>query len=213
MSKLISEILGSFEGKSGLIKFMVFDKASMYPWTIKSQECLRLSMFLSRFGPQSTLILQGLVEGKFYQTTGGFAYTEYGPHTLIQIKANDADKRGFQFGASKAKKLIDAIAKYGMSAFLATLVEVAGDAKVTDSTPRKGGKAKGKAKGGKGKAKPAMPSEAEYMDIQEEFLDIEADDQPTLDIDALIAAKGREVLAAYELMGRLQAEMRALQAV
>jgi len=208
MSKVISDLVISYPNKSGkIVKYMRLGAQNdRYPFDLYSQQCLRLKAFLGQANAVATL--QAFADGKPAKAAGMVSYGEYSGHAMFRISGSDSDKQALQFGAGKARKLIETIAKYGMPAMLATLQDIVGDAKVADSKPpRKAGKKSG-AGGGKG-AKPATQERDEEVADQEYLDKVHEQDNG---IDAKLARNYKAISDMFKAIEMLQAECRELQA-
>lgn len=150
MASISDKVFSYTSNKSGNVVKGLKVVEGQYPWSLFSQECLRVLSVYKGFGPEGfTQIIRGFTTGQTFQGTDLFGYEEYQGHKLLAFYAHKGDKRGLKFGAGKAKGLLSLIDAFGVQALVSALNEVAGDAKASEFSPK--GKKKGSAKPAKGK--------------------------------------------------------------
>lgn len=210
MSKLIPGIVTSYE-KNGVVKKLAkFGQPNdRFPFDVFPQGCIRLSVFLGRYGDKAASVLQAFVDGNPIQATDTVGYSEYQGNKLIVLSTGPNDRQPLQFGAGKAKKIIEVLAKYGMGDLQVTLTDVIGETKSSDSPAPRKGKAKGKGKGQGGSGSPKTIVEADIEDIP-----VQAPKAApvTPDLDTMIEQHGLMIRHHFAEVTRLQAELRAMQA-
>lgn len=210
MAKLIADIHHSYVNDKGrTVKGIVLGNQMKYPFKIWSQGCIRLASFLSRYGPKSASVLQAFIDDKPVAETDGLGYSTYENSDLIVLRLDRSDKQPLQFGASKAKLLVECLKNYSMGDILATLQDVIGEARPADSAPPR----KGKSKGGQGKPKVDMDIEDVVEDAQVTTHQASNPDLDELSVQQQIDSLTGLIADCFKAIPQLQARLRELYAM
>lgn len=213
MAKLISSIQYSYENAKGrTVKGIVLARDSQYPFKLWTQQCLRLSLFLGRYGVESAQVLQAFIDGNPIPASDTIGYSTYQEHPLIQLKADRNDKRPLQFGKNNAKLLVACLGAHSLGDLQATLADVIGEAKASDTAPPHKGKGKGKPQGGKGGGKPRVEVQERDADEVEEaqVMARVASHDPSLE-DQIAHLEGI-IAEVFNTLPKLQGKLRGLYA-